>query len=151
MIVNPSFESSASPWVFSGSGAFYCASCNFPRTGTGYAYFGVNNNVTGQAYQTVSIPANATGNLTFWLNITSSEGTTTAYDFLYVEVRNTAGSLLQTVATYSNRDKVATAGAYSLRSFNIAAYRGQTVRLQFRTTMDTTLTSTFRVDDVSLQ
>lgn len=151
LIVNGGFETSSSPWVFSGSGAFYCANCNYPHGGTGYSYFGVNNNVTGQAYQTVAIPTSASGALTFWLNITSSEGTTTAYDYLYVEVRNTSGTLLQTIATYSNRNKVATAGAYTQRSFSLAAYQGQTVRLQFRSTMDSSLTTTFRVDDVSLQ
>src|SRR5687767_6167880 len=30
LIVNGGFETSASPWVFSGSGAFYCANCNYP-------------------------------------------------------------------------------------------------------------------------
>ena len=113
-------------------------------------YFGVNNNVTGQTYQTVTIPSTATGTLTFWFNCSSSESATTAYDFLYVEVRNTSGTLLQTVATYSNKDKT-TAGSYSQKSFSLAAYKGQTIRLQFRTTMDVSITTTFRVDDVSLK
>ena len=89
----------------SGSGAFYTSNGNYPHGGTGYIYFGVNNNVSGQTYQTVTIPTTATGNLTFWFNCSSQEGITTAYDFLYVEVRNTSGALLQTVATYSNKTK----------------------------------------------
>ena len=113
-------------------------------------YFGVNNNVAGQVYQTVAIPSNATANLTFWFNCSSSEGTTTPYDFLYVEVRNTSGTLLQTIATYSNRNKT-TAGNYSQKSFSLAAYRGQTIRLQFRCTTDVSLSTTFRIDDVSLR
>lgn len=32
-----------------------------------------------------------------------------------------------------------------------ATYKGQTVRIQFRSTTDSSITSTFRVDDVSLQ
>ena len=35
--------------------------------------------------------------------------------------------------------------------FSLAAYKGQTVRLQFRNTMDSSITSTFRIDDVSLK
>ena len=56
----------------------------------------------------------------------------------------------QTLATYSNKDKT-TAGIYSQKSFSLAAYRGQTVRLQFRCTTDFSLSTTFRIDDVSLR
>lgn len=150
LIVNGGFEGSASPWVNSGTGAFYTASGSYPHGGTGYDYFGVNNSVTGQTYQQVAIPTSATGTLTFWLNITSSETGTTAYDKLFIEVRNTSGTLLATLATYSNVNK-GTAGVYSQKSFNLAAYKGQTVRVQFRATTDSSVTSTFRVDDVSLK
>jgi len=152
LIVNGGFETSASPWVSSGSGYFYTANGSAPHGGTGYIYFGVNNSVTGQAYQTVTIPSTATGTLTFWLNVTSSETTTTTqYDKLFVEVRNTSGTLLTTAATYSNLNKVASATTYSQKSLNLAAYKGQTVRVQFRSTMDSSITTTFRVDDVSLK
>ena len=150
-IVNGGFEGSVSPWVGSGTGYFYLANGNYPHGGTGYIYFGVNNSVSGQAYQTVTIPTTATGTLDFWLNVTSSETTTsTSYDRLFVEVRNTSGTLLATLATYSNLNK-GSAGAYTLRSLNVAAYRGQTVRVQFRSTTDSSLATTFRVDDVSLR
>jgi hypothetical protein len=150
LIVNGGLEGSISPWVMSGSGAFYTNNGNYPHGGTGYMYFGVNNNVSGQTYQTVTIPTTASGDLTFWFNCSSQEGITQAYDFLYVEVRNTSGTLLETLATYSNRNKT-TAGNYSQKSFNLAAYRGQTIRLQFRCTTDFSLSTTFRIDDVSLR
>ena len=151
LILNGGFEGSVSPWVSSGSGAFYTANGNSPHGGTGYIYFGVNDRATGQSYQTVSIPTSAAGTMSFWLNVTSSETSTTKqYDKLFVEVRNTSGTLLTTLATYSNLNKT-TQGNYSLKSFNVAAYNGQTVRIQFRSTMDNSLTSTFRVDDVSLK
>ncbi len=151
LLTNGGFEASLSPWVNSGTGAFYTANGSTPRAGTGYVYFGVNNSVSGQSYQTVSIPSNATGTLSFWLNVTSSETTTsTQYDKLFVEVRNTAGTLLSTLATYSNLNKT-TAGNYSQKSFNLAAYKGQTVRIQFRSTTDSSVATTFRVDDASLR
>ncbi len=150
LIVNGALEGSLSPWVSSGTGTFYTNNGNYPHGGTGYMYFGVDNNVAGQIYQTVAIPSTATGTLTFWFNCSSSESAATAYDYLYVEVRNTSGTLLSTVATYSNKNKT-TAGSYSLKSFSLAAYKGQTVRLQFRTTTDSSVTTTFRVDDVSLK
>ena len=153
LIVNGGFEGSQSPWVSSGSGFFYTANGNYPHGGTGYIYFGVNNSVSGQAYQQISIPSSAaTANLTFWLNVSSSETTTTTqYDKLFVEVRNTSGTLLTTLATYSNLNNAA-AGAYTQRgAFNLSAYKGQTIRVQFRTTTDSSLATTFRVDDVSLR
>jgi hypothetical protein len=150
LIVNGGLENSISPWVLSGSGAFYTNNGNYPHTGTGYTYFGVNNNVSGQVYQTVTIPSTATGTLTFWFNCNSSEGSTTAYDFLYVEVRSTTGTLLQTIATYSNKNK-GTAGVYSQKSFSLATYKGQTIRVEFRCTTDYSLSTTFRIDDVSLK
>lgn len=151
LIVNGGFETSASPWVGSGTGYFYTANGASPHGGTGYIYFGVNNSVTGQSYQTVSIPTTATGTMTFWLNVTSSETTTTKqYDKLFVEVRNSSGTLLTTLATYSNLNKT-TAGNYSQKTFNVAAYKGQTVRIQFRSTMDSSITTSFRVDDVSVK
>ncbi|MBS1797049.1 MAG: M4 family metallopeptidase [Acidobacteria bacterium] len=152
LLANGGFESVITPWVMSGTGAFYTANGSAPHGGTGYAYFGVNNSVSGQTYQQVAIPTTATGTLTFWLNVTSSETTTTTqYDKLFVEVRNTSGTLLATLATYSNLNKVAAATTYSQKSFNLAAYKGQTVRIQFRTTMDSSITTTFRVDDAVLQ
>lgn len=151
LLTNGGFEGSASPWVGSGTGYFYVNPGNYPHGGTGYIYFGVNNSTSGQSYQTVTIPSTACGNLTFWLNVTSSETTTTTqYDRLFVEVRNTSGTLLGTLGTFSNLNK-GTAGVYTQRSFSMASYRGTTVRLQFRATNDVSLPSTFRVDDVSLK
>lgn len=151
LLVNGGFEGSASPWVGSGTGYFYVNPGNYPHGGTGYIYFGVNNSVSGQSYQQVTIPSTATGTLTFWLNVTSDETTTTTqYDKLFVEVRNTSGTLLSTLATYSNLNK-GTAGVYSQKSFNVSAYKGQTVRIQFRSTTDSSLATTFRVDDASLK
>jgi Zn-dependent metalloprotease len=151
LATNGGFEGTASPWVGSGTGYFYVSNGNYPRGGTGYIYFGVNNSVSGQSYQQISIPSTACGTLTFWLNVTSSETTTTTqYDKLFVEVRNTSGTLLTTLATYSNLNK-GTAGVYSQKSLNLSAYKGQTVRVQFRSTTDSSVTTTFRVDDVSLK
>ncbi len=150
LLVNGGFETSVSPWVRSGTGSVYTASGTLGRTGTGYFSFGGGNNRTGTAYQTVAIPTTATGTLSFWVNTTSAETTTTTvYDRLFVEVRNTSGTLLTTLATYSNLNK--TPAGYQQKSLNVAAYKGQTVRIQFRTTNDSSLITTFRVDDALLQ
>ncbi len=139
MLFNGGFEGCASPWISSGTGYLYTASGNYPHGGTAYIYFGVNNNVPGQSYQQVSIPSAAAGTLTFWLNVTSSEAGTTAYDKLFVEVRNTSGALLSTLVTYSNVNK-GTSGAYlqnrltflltKVRRFKCNSVRQRIVRWQ---------------------
>ncbi len=58
--------------------------------------------------------------------------------------------LLATLATFSNLNKT-TSVVYTQRSLSVAAYRGQTVRVQFRATTDGSLPTAFRVDDVSLR
>jgi subtilisin family serine protease len=148
LIVNGGFEGSASPWTLSGA-AFWSTGGNH-HSGTGYSILGASNNATGSEFQTVTIPAGHPANLTFWLNITTSESLTTAFDFLFVEVRSTSGALLGTLGSFSNRNAVTSTNAYTQRAFSLAAWRGQTVRLQFRGTTDVTLPTSFRIDDVSL-
>ena len=149
LVVNGGFEGSAAPWVLSGNA--YRSTGGYAHGGTGYSVLGYYDNASGTEYQTLAVPATAAGTLSFWSNVTSSETTTTtAYDSLYVEVRSAAGVLLGTVATFSNLDK-ASAGVYTLRSFSLAAWKGQTIRVQFRATTDGSRATSFRVDDVSLQ
>ncbi|HVE86100.1 MAG TPA: M4 family metallopeptidase [Myxococcales bacterium] len=142
---NGGFETSLTPWVASGFGSRQTAT---PHTGGGYGQLGGSDSGSGTISQDFTVPS--TGNsLSFWLYTTTSETTTTTrYDFLYVEVRNTAGTLLATLATYSNLDKNT---AYAQKTgFSLAAYAGQTIRLQFRSTSDISLPTTFRIDDVTL-
>jgi hypothetical protein len=149
LVVNPGFETGTTPWVISGSASRSTGA--YPHSGVAYSLIGGVNNANGTIYQQVAIPTTAAGTFTFWLNVTSDETTTTTqYDRLFVEVRNTAGTLLATLATYSNLNKAA-AGVYTQRSLSLAPYKGQTVRVQFRGTTDTTLITTFRIDDVSVQ
>ncbi len=152
LFVNGGFETSLTPWVKSGTGALYTANGASPHGGTGYVYFGNANSRSGQVYQQIAIPSSAAGTLTFWLNVTSAETTTTTqYDKLFVEVRNTSGTLLATLATYSNLNKTSSSTTYGQKSLNVSAYKGQTVRIQFRSTTDSSLITTFRVDDAALQ
>jgi Zn-dependent metalloprotease len=149
LIVNPGFESGTTPWIVSGQVTRSTGS--FPHSGVAYMIINGVNSSSGTLYQTVTIPA-AGANLNFWLNITSSEATGAAvFDRLFIEVRNTSGTLLGTLATFSNQNK-GTAGVYVLRGpYNLNSWAGQTVRIQFRGTNDITLPTSFRVDDVSVQ
>ncbi|MEW6729915.1 MAG: S8 family serine peptidase [Acidobacteriota bacterium] len=152
LITNGGFEGgTASPWVLSGSSNFTNTG-SFPHSGTGYVFMGGVNSSTGTTFQQFTVPSTTTAaTLTFWLNVTSSETTTTTqFDRLFVEIRNTSGTLLSTVATFSNLNKAA-AGVYTQRTINLGNFAGQTIRLQFRSTTDSSLVTTFRIDDVSVK
>jgi hypothetical protein len=137
-------------WVF--SGATLRGTGSYPHSGVAYSIVVNADNTTGAEYQQITIPSGATRNLTFWLNVTSSETTTTTqYDRIFVEVRSTSGALLSTLATFSNLNK-GTAGAYVQRGpYSLSAYAGQTVRIQFRATNNASSPTSFRVDDVSVK
>jgi hypothetical protein len=148
IIGNGGFESGTAPWVESSSGGYELIDTTRPHTGTRSAYLGGYNNGTDSIYQTVSIPAGATSaNLAYWWYMTSSEGTGTAYDFMYVEVRSTSGALLGTLQTLSNRN---TRNVWTQSTLNVLPWAGQTVRIQFRATTDSSLVTSFFVDDVAL-
>lgn len=149
-IVNPGFESGTTPWTFSGQVTRSTGS--FPHSGTAYAILNGVNSTSGTLFQTVTVPTNGCTNLQFWLNITTNEAAgASVFDRLFIEVRSTSGTLLATLATFSNQNS-GTAGVYVLRGpFNLSSFAGQTVRIQFRGTNDVTLPTIFRVDDVSLQ
>jgi Zn-dependent metalloprotease len=149
LLVNPGFESGTTPWVITGQTVR--STGTFPHSGVAYMIVGPVNNTTNTLYQTVTIPAGG-ANLNFWLNVTTSEAVGAAvFDRLFIEVRNTSGTLLATLATFSNQNS-GTAGVYVLRGpYNLGAFAGQTVRIQFRSTEDITLPTSFRVDDVSVK
>ncbi|GMT96836.1 hypothetical protein KH5H1_09550 [Corallococcus caeni] len=150
LLLNPGFESGNTGWTTSSGVIDGTTSGSAPRTGTYKAYLnGYGATRTEFAYQDVTIPASAcSATLTFWARITTAETTTsTAYDKLAVQVRNSAGTVLATLATYSNLDK---GTAYVQRTFDLAAYKGQTVRIYFNGTEDSSLQTSFFLDDTAL-
>ena len=98
---------------------------------------------------TVSVPSAVTsGSLSFWLHIDTTETTTTrSYDTLTVQVRSSSGSVLATLATYSNLNA---ATGYKQVSFDLNAYRGQTIQIYLVGVEDSSLRTSFIVDDFAL-
>ncbi|MGB8511033.1 MAG: M36 family metallopeptidase [Pyrinomonadaceae bacterium] len=149
LLTNPGFETGTTPWVLTGQTVRSTGS--FPHSGTGYMILGTVNSTTDTLYQQVTVPSGG-ANLNFWLNVTTGEAAgAPVFDSLFIEVRNTSGTLLGTLATFSNQNS-GTAGAYVLRGpYNLGGFAGQTVRIQFRSTTDVSLPTSFRVDDVSVK
>ncbi|MBQ0892992.1 M28 family peptidase [Micromonospora sp. U56] len=144
VIGNGGFESGTTPWTAT-SGVITNSASQPARTGSYKAWLdGYGSTHTDTLSQSVTVPAGcSTYTLAFYLHIDTAETTTgTAYDRLTVQV-GTA-----TLATYSNLNA---ASGYVLRSFNVGAYAGQTVTLKFTGTEDSSLQTSFVIDDVTLQ
>ena len=95
------------------------------------------------------MPSGATSaTLRYWYRITTAETIPGAWDTLEVQVLNSGGTVLQTLATYSNQN--ANSAWQQSSAFNLAAYAGQTIRIRFLATTDSSLTTSFYIDDISL-
>jgi bacillopeptidase F (M6 metalloprotease family) len=64
-----------------------------------------------------------------------------------ISVANTSGTVLSKLATYSNINK---STRYVQKSFNLIAYKGQTIRLQFNAIENASRATSFFVDDLTL-
>jgi hypothetical protein len=149
-VTNGGFESGATGWTAS-SGVIDHSTSQAAHAGSYKAWLnGYGSAHTDTLTQAITIPSTATtAQLTFWLKVASDETTTTtAYDTLKVQVRNTGGTVLATLATYSNLNK---GSSYVQRSFDLSAYKGQTVQLHFLGTEGSVTATSFLVDDVSVK
>jgi hypothetical protein len=149
LILNSGFESGATSWTAS-SGVIDNSTTQAARTGSYKAWMnGYGSAHTDTLYQQIAIPSSATTvTLSFWLKVVSDETTTTqAYDTLKVQVRNSSGTVLATLATYSNLNK---GSSYLQKTFDLAAYKGQTVRIYFEGIEGSTVATSFLIDDVTV-
>ena len=148
-IVNPGFESGTASWTAT-SGVITSDASQAARAGNWKAWLNGYGAVhTDTVWQQVAIPSAATSaTLKFWLKVASAETTTTsAFDTLKVQVRSSSGAVLATLATYSNLNK----GAVFLeKSFDLSAYKGQTVRVYFEGVEGSAVATSFIIDDVTL-
>jgi hypothetical protein len=152
IIGNPGFENgstSPAPWSVT-SGVVNNSTSEPPHAGSWDAWLdGYGTTHTDTALQQVTIPSTATAaTLTFFLHIDTAEtSTTTAFDTLTVQVRNSSGTVLSTLATFSNLNH---ATGYSQKSFNLLSFKGQTIQIFFKGVEDSELQTSFVLDDVNL-
>ena len=143
-ITNPGFESGSTGWsatsgVIAQNGPYEPA-----HSGTWDAWLdGYGTSHTDTLSQSITIPSGCSNyTLSFWLHIDTSETTTTtAYDKLTVSLGST------TLATYSNLNH---ASGYVQHSFNVSGFAGQTVTLTFKGVEDSSLQTSFVIDDTAL-
>jgi serine protease len=144
LLRNPGFESGNTIWtstpaVIGQNGPFEPA-----HTGTWDAWLdGYGTTHTDSISQAVTIPAGCTNTtVSFWLHIDTSETTTTtAFDKLTITANGT------TIATFSNLNH---ASGYTQHSYSLGSFAGQTVTLKFTGTEDSSLQTSFVVDDTAV-
>jgi len=147
-ITNGDLESGADPWVLTGAQRVAA-----PGSGHGSWSLRLGGAIgtTHTAYQQLSIPANTPrAELSFWWYMTTNEsGTYHTYDYFYAEVRDTSGNVL---ATLDYRSDGWQAGQW-MQSENLVLlpWAGQTVRIAFYATNNGSNSTSFYVDDVSLE
>ena len=151
LIGNPGFETGAiSPWSAS-AGVLNNDTTDEPaHSGSWDAWLdGYGTTHTDTLSQSVTIPSTCkTATFSFWLHIDTAETTTsTAYDTLSVQVVNSSGTVLGTLATFSNLNHNT---GYTQHSYSLASYIGQTVTLKFTGKEDSSLQTSFVDDDNAL-
>ena len=149
LLGNPGFETgSDAPWT--GTSLVEKSSTEPPHSGTYDAWFdGYGTTTTDTLAQNVTLPTGCSSDtFSFWLHIDTAETTkTTAYDTLKVQVLNSSGTVLSTLATFSNLNA---ATGYTQHSYSLAAYAGQTVTLKLTGAEDYQKQTSFVVDDTAV-
>lgn len=150
LLGNPGFENgaNAAPWTVT-AGVIDNSTGEAPHSGSWKAWLdGYGSTHTDTLGQTVTLPASLTSAmLSFFLHIDSADKGTVAHDTLKVQIRNSSGAVLTTLATYSNLNA---ATGYSVKSFNLSAYKGQTVQVYLIGVENSSLATSFVADDFAL-
>ncbi|MER7005943.1 M4 family metallopeptidase [Dactylosporangium sp. NPDC000555] len=143
-LLNPGFESGTASWAgTTGTIGQWAASGQAAHGGTYSSWLdGYGSTHTEQINQSVTIPAGCAATLTFYVHIDSAETTTTTqYDKLTISAGTT------TLGTLSNLDK---ASGYQFKTFSLNAFAGQTVNIKFSGTEDSSLQTSFVIDDTAV-
>ena len=140
LIKNPGFDSGSTSW--SATAGVINTNGTYAHSGRGYGWldgYGVTH--TDSASQAVTIPAGCHATLTYYLRISSSDTGTLAHDVLTVTAGTTA------VQSFSNLNR---GTGYVLQSVNLSAFAGQTVTLKWTGSENSSLATSFFVDDTAL-
>ncbi|MEU6241827.1 M1 family aminopeptidase [Streptomyces sp. NPDC047024] len=144
VVGNGGFESGTTPWTQSSSTLITSRTGQSAHGGSAYAWLGGTGATrTDTLTQSVTVPSGCgSATLSFYLHIDTAETTSsTAYDKLTVKLGGT------TLASYSNLDH---ATGYVRETVDVSSYAGRTVDLAFTGTEDSSLKTSFVLDDIAL-
>src|SRR5579872_3883250 len=146
---NPGFETGTmAPWS-GATGVVSPSSTSEPSHSGNYdAWFGQGTAGAMVLGQTVTLPTGcSTYAFSFWLHIDTTSTSTSQTATLVAKVLSPTGTLLATLATYSN---LQAASGYQQYSLNVSAFAGQTVQLKFLASEPSTGRTNFVVDDTAM-
>jgi subtilase family serine protease len=145
LLGNPGFETgSAAPWTSTAGVINENGAGETSHTGSWYAWLdGYGTTHTDTLSQTVTIPAGCTAtSFSYWLHIDTSETTsTTAFDKLTITANGT------TLATFSNLNHNT---GYTQHTISLGSFAGSSVTVKFSGTEDSSLQTSFVVDDTAI-
>lgn len=145
-LVNPGFESGAVGWTQSSSAGYSLIDSSTSRTGSYSAWLGGYNSATESIRQTVTVPSN--GTLRYHWYMTTSESGTTVYDRLQIRIHRASDGVL--LASSSRVSNASPRGAWYADAYSLSPYAGQSVWVSFYATTDSSLETSFYVDDTSV-
>jgi exo-1,4-beta-D-glucosaminidase len=157
LLGDPGFEngSSPAPWTQSstlGSAPVNNDTADEPaHSGSWDAWLNGDGSAdTDTLTQTVTVPSGCTAKLSYWLHIDTTESTSSAADDkLTVQLLNSSGTVLTTLASFSNLNA---ASGYQQHTSDISAFAGQSVTMKF-TGVETDGnggTTSFVIDDTAI-
>ncbi len=152
-LANPGFELGRTTWVESSRLGFplICTSTSCgssgvaPRQGIYLAWLAGANSETSVLKQAVTLPAGKPAYLTFWHQVRS--GDYCGYDKAYVQVQ--VGTTTTTVKTINLCATTVTAG-WVKNQVDLSVYAGKTITVAFRAATDSSLSSSWYLDDTAL-
>jgi aminopeptidase S len=147
LLQNPGFESGAVNWTGT-TGVITNSTSRPAHSGSWKAWLQGNGRTTSETLgQSVAIPATATAaSLSLWIRIDTAETTgSTVYDTVKVQIVD--GATTTTLATYSNLNR---SSSYVQKTLNVLAYKGKTVTVRFLGQEDSSLQTSFVIDDVAV-
>jgi uncharacterized repeat protein (TIGR01451 family) len=150
LIVNGGFESGppASPWVQYSNFGLELIDGLGARTGSWGVYMGGLEDAVDQIHQRVKVPATAPSpRLYYWRLIRTSDYIDAVYDEMRCVIWDTSGNVLAFCGQYSNVDQ---SQNWNQATYDMSAFRGQTVDIGFKAFNDELYPTQFFIDDVSL-
>ncbi|GAA4206786.1 S53 family peptidase [Actinocatenispora rupis] len=142
LLTNPGFENGATGWTTGPGVVAPDGVDNAAHSGSAYAWLdGYGTTHTDTLTQSVQVPHRCgTFTVSFQLRVTTEEKSASPYDTLTVKANST------TLATYSNADA---SDGYVLRTFTLTGLADTTVTLSFTGTEDSSVPTSFLIDDVA--
>lgn len=142
-LTNGGFESGQTGWTGT-SGPITNSTSRPAHSGSWKLWLGGNGTTASEnESQTFAVPATSTSpTLTYWIRIDTAETTTaTQYDRATVQINGV------TKHSYSNLSTPK--ASYVQKSIDLTAYKGTNVTLRFAATEDSSLQTSFVIDDVA--